>query len=89
LSIGGKSRLRRRRQSIDPLLNHLAKTVGRELLENVPHLPFTGRDPSTIRRFIHGPQRSIQGRLASLHQLPLKDFLVHISLLKNVPSNPS
>jgi hypothetical protein len=70
---------------IDPLLNHLTKTVGGQLLEDVPDFPFTGGNPLPIRGFIHGLQRLIHGVLTSLAQPPLEDFLVHIDLLNNMP----
>jgi hypothetical protein len=88
-SIGGKSRLTGRRQSINPPLNHLTEAVGGELLEDVPDFPFTGGNPVPIRCFIHGQQRFIQRLLASLGQLTLQDFLVHSGLMKNVPPSPS
>jgi hypothetical protein len=69
-------------------LNHLTKTVGGELLENVPDFPFTGGNPLPIRCIIHGPQGPIQRSLASLGQLPLEDFLVHIRLLNKMPPTP-
>jgi hypothetical protein len=39
---------------VDPALYHLTKTIGGELLEDVPHFPFTGGDPFSVRRRIHG-----------------------------------
>src|ERR1700722_19123319 len=80
-SVGGKSRLGCRRQSINPFLNHLTKAVGGELLEDVPNFPFTGGNPLPIRCFIHCPQRLVESLPASLRQLPLEDFLVHIGPL--------
>jgi hypothetical protein len=63
-------------------LNDLTKAVGGELLKDIPDFPFAGGNPLPVRCFIHGPQGFIQRLLASLGQLPLEDFLVHIGLLK-------
>jgi hypothetical protein len=67
------------------LLNHPTKAVGGELLENVPDFPFAGGNPLPVRSFIHGPQGRVQRALASLSQLPLEDFLVHIGLRNVIP----
>jgi hypothetical protein len=55
MSVGGKIRLGRRRQTINPLLYHLTKAVGSEFLENVSDFPFAGGNPLPVRSFIHGP----------------------------------